>query len=94
MTGTPEGFATQAGSDGMAPDSHDGAPGQYTPRQRRTAGHTSAAWVHLPPAAVREARNFQNFFPPPLQEEEEEALEPEDELKKEGHPEDCPEVGK
>ena len=40
--------------------------------------HTNADRVHLPPAAVREVRNLQNFFPSLRREEEEEALEDDD----------------
>ena len=94
MTGIPKCRATQVGGEGMRPDSHYGAPRQSTPWCRRTARHASAVRVHLPPAAVREARNFQSFFPLPLQEEEEEALGTEDEPKDEGCPEDFLEVGK
>ena len=51
--------------------------------------------VELPDTPVlREARNFQNFFPLPLREEEEDALQAEDEQKEKGCPEDFPEVGK
>ena len=85
---TPEGPAIQMGGDGTGPDSHAEAPQQSTPQHWRTARHATTTQVRLPPAAVREARNFQNFFPLPLQEEEEEALEPV------GEPEDFPEVGK
>ena len=47
---------------------------------------------HLPLVAVREVGNYQNFFPFPLQEDEEEAFELDDNPEDEGHLEDFPEV--
>ena len=69
--------ATQVRGDEMEPSNLDGAPGQSTSRCQRRAKHASATRVHVPPVAVREARNLLHFFPLPQQAEEEVVLEPE-----------------
>ena len=66
------------------------APRQSAPRRQRTAKHANAARVHLPPAAVREARNLQSFFPLPRRTEEEAVLEPDEEDEAENQKEDLP----
>ena len=66
----PRVSAIQVGGDGMEPGNPNGAPQQSTSWRRRTANTPST-----PPAAVREARNLQNFFPLPRRAEEEEVSE-------------------
>ena len=56
----------------MEPGNRDGAPPQSI---HRTARYSNVRRVHLPPVAVSEEKNLQNFFPLPRREEEEEALE-------------------
>ena len=75
----------------MERDSHDGTLLQSTPQCHRSARHSSAARVHLPPEAVREVRKLQNFFPLPLWKKEEEALAQDDEPEDEGCLKDLPE---
>ena len=55
----------------MAPSSHRGPPLQATHQHRRTARHVKVDRVRLPPAAVRKARNPQNFLPFPRRKKEE-----------------------
>ena len=45
---------------------------------RMIAKHANVCSENLPPAAAREVRNLQNFFPFPWRKEEEEALEDDD----------------
>ena len=70
-----------------APQAGDGErvcgtrPGGLQPSKRQhhmISRHASAGLAWLSPEAARWARNLQNFFPFPLQEEEEEALEDDD----------------
>ena len=67
--------ATQVGGDGKGPCSPAGKPLQSMRRHCKTANDDLE---RLPPAAAREARNLQNFFPFLRREEEEEALEDDD----------------
>ena len=79
--------ATQVVGDGTGAGIPAGGL-QPSIRQRRiTARHANADLECLPPAAVREVRNLQNFFPFPPREEEEEALE-DDYVKEESRKED------
>ena len=77
-TEAPEAPATQVGSDGTTPCSHPEVPLQSNLRRRRTARHTKANRERLLPAAMKEARNLQNFFPFRQREEKEEALKDDD----------------
>ena len=63
------------GGDGTEYGISAGEPQPSIRRRRITSRHASADLERLPPAAVREARNLQNFFPFPWWEEEKEALE-------------------
>ena len=94
MTETPEVPETQVGGGGTEPSNSDGVSPLSIPWHSRTVRHSNAERVHLPLAAVREARNLQNFFPFPRREEEKETLEPEegaddDELRREDFTEVC-----
>ena len=84
--------ATQVGGDETEPSNPNGAPRQSTPRRRRRTKNSSAVQVHLPPAAVREATELQNFFPLSRQAEKEDVLEPEKEPKAEDRNKDLLEV--
>ena len=77
-TEAPEGPATQVGDDERVPCNHPGAPLQSTCQCRWTARYANADQVFILPAAESKARNLQNFFPFPQQEEEEEASEGDD----------------
>ena len=85
--------ATQLEGDETVICSHLRSPRQSTRRHRRTARQASATLVHLPPAAVREAMNLQNFFQfPRWREDEEEALEDDEEEEAAEWKEDFPAV--
>ena len=70
---------------------HTGEPQPSKHQHRVIARHANADSARLPPAAAREARNLQNFFPFPRQEEEE-ALEDDniEEEERNGKPADDP----
>ena len=84
---------TQVAGDETVLSNHLRAPRQSTRWHRRTAKQAKAARVHFPHAAVREARNLQNFFPFPQREEEEEAMEDDEEEETAEQKEDFPEDG-
>ena len=86
-TEVPGAPAKQVEGDGMGPCNPNGAARQSTPRCRRTAKHSDAAQVYLPPAAVREARNLQNFFPLPRRAKDEEVLQMDEEVEAVGRKE-------
>ena len=54
---------------------------QSASRSRMSARKPNADRVHLPPTAVKEARNLQNFFSCPRQEEKEEGFDQKKERK-------------
>ena len=61
-TETPWVTEIQVGGGGMEHGTPAGEPPQAIPQCRKNPRQSNAVRVHLPPAAVREVRNFQNLF--------------------------------
>ena len=78
MTTSPWKPATQVGGGGTGHSSHPGGLQLSNRLHLMIARHSSAWSERLSPAAAREVRYSQNFFPFPQWEEEEEALEDDD----------------